>query len=108
MPAQPPGGKTRASPPIALPNSRPPTPEAPSYKMQPGEPLELELEIWRDVSLWLMMRDADITQGVWFGVGVGIVRGFLRRVDWRRGRVKWWVGVGERAWPSRVVRMGDG
>lgn len=25
--------------------------------------LELELEIWRDVSLWLMMRDADIVQG---------------------------------------------
>ena len=36
--------------------------------------LELELETWRDVSRWLMMRDADLVQeagpqgaGLWYG-----------------------------------------
>lgn len=39
-----------------------------------GLGLELKLEVWRGVSRWLMMRDADIAQGV------GVVRGFLRWV----------------------------
>ena len=36
-----------------------------------GQGVELELELWRDVSRWLMMRDADIAQraGMWYGFG---------------------------------------